>query len=140
MTISRPALSGSILTASLAVGVLAVNAAYAQPEAAVALPLGPPGLPATRTTQAVQPGVTLTTIVRGQSDPNASWTVEVAIPPSSPDPDAPATALYDRTTAEATAARLRSAGLESRVERVVSPQLADAGGELGYRVRVGSTA
>jgi len=113
---------------------------HGTPEHQTVLPLGPADLPESRITRTIQPGVTLTTIVRGRTDPSAAWTVEVAIPSSSPDPDAPATALSDRTTAEATAARLRSAGLESRVERVVSPQLADAGGELGYRVRIGSTA
>lgn len=168
MIIHRGALTGSILTSSLAVGVLAVSSAAAQPlgadgaqpasataqassaqasESEVTagwadkLPLGSANLPETRTTRTLQPGVTLTTIVRGQTDPNAAWTVEVAIPSSSPDPDAPATALSDRTAAEAAAARLRSAGLEPRVEQVITPQLADAGGgELGYRIRVGSTA
>jgi hypothetical protein len=148
MTLSRTALSGSVLTASLAVGVLTVGAAAAQPlearhgepEHPTALALGPADLSESRTTRMVQPGVTLTTIVRGHTDPSAAWTVEVAIPSNSPDPDAPAAALSDRTTAESTATRLRAAGLEPRVERVVTPELADAGGELGYRVRVGSVA
>lgn len=163
----RIALSGSVLGASLAVGALVAGAASAQPpvDAADARPastspaeaaggripqggehwrplaLGPANLPETRTSRTVQPGVTLTTIVRGRTDPRAAWTVEVAIPSSSPDPDAPATAVSDRTTADATAARLRTAGLDARVERVTTPRLADAGGgELGYRVRVGSLA
>lgn len=87
----------------------------------------------------LQPGVTLTTITRGQADPKAAWTVEVAIPSSSPDPDAPPTALSDKATADTAAARLLAAGLEPRVEEVTTPRLADAGGgSLGYRVRVGS--
>ena len=44
------------------------------------LPLGPRGLPETRTVETLQPGVTLTTIVRGESDPADGWTVEVAVP------------------------------------------------------------
>jgi hypothetical protein len=85
--------------------------------------------------------VTLTTIVRGQVDPKSVWTVEVAIPSSSPDPDAPATAISDRATADVAAGKLRAAGLEPRVEDVPTPQLADAGGNsLGYRVRLGSFA
>jgi uncharacterized Zn-binding protein involved in type VI secretion len=79
--------------------------------------------------------------VRGQHGPESTWTVEVAIPSSSPDPDAPATAISDQVTAESAAARLRAAGLEPRVEPVPTPRLADAGGtNLGYRVRLGSFA
>jgi len=85
--------------------------------------------------------VTLTTIVRGQDGPESFWTVEVAIPSNSPDPDAPATALSDQATANSTAARLRTAGFDPRVENVLTPKLADAGGgSLGYRVRLGSFA
>ncbi|TWD80073.1 sporulation related protein [Kribbella amoyensis] len=139
---SRPAVG---LLAVLSVGSVLTGTAVAQPftdtaSATVALPLGPAGLQETRTTRALQPGVTLTTIVRGQTDPAVSrWTVEVAIPSSSPDPDAPATALSDQPTADATAAKLRAAGLDARVESVPTPQLTDAGGgSLGWRVRVGS--
>ena len=106
-----------------------------------ALPLGPSTLTEVRITREVMPGVTLTAIVRGHTDPDAVWTVEVAIPSPSPDPDAPATALSDQATAEATAAGLVAAGLEARVEAVPTPPLADAGGTiLGFRVRVGAVA
>ena len=147
MTLRRTALSGSaVLALSLAVG--GPGATASPPPAATTLataqahlPLGPGNLPETRETRSLQPGVTLTTIVRGQAGPGSAWTVEVAIPSSSPDPDAPATALSDRPTADAAAARLRAAGLEPRVEDVPTPQLADAGGgSLGYRVRLGSFA
>jgi hypothetical protein len=86
--------------------------------------------------------VTLTRIVRGHTDPNAVWTVEVAIPsgPGSPDPDAPAAAISDEADARATAATLRAAGLDPRVEDVSTPPLADFSGDLGWRVRVGATA
>jgi Phosphodiester glycosidase/SPOR domain len=102
------------------------------------LPLGPSTLSEERTTRQLQPGVTLTTIVRGYPDPTAAWTVEIAIP--SAVAGAPATALASQADAENAAAALRTAGLEPRIELVSSPQLADAGGELGYRVRVGATA
>src|SRR6266511_3402640 len=77
-----------------------------------ALPLGPAGLEETRTTQILQPGVTLTRIVRGHTDPSAVWTVEVAIPsgPGSPDPDAPPAAINDEADARATADQLQAAG------------------------------
>ena len=105
------------------------------------LPLGPADLPETRTTRSLAPGVTLTTIHRGTPDPQATWTVEIAIPSGagSPDPDAPATALKDEAAATATADRLRAAGLDARVEPVPTPRVFDAGGNnLGYRVRVGA--
>ncbi|WP_112248458.1 phosphodiester glycosidase family protein [Kribbella monticola] len=156
---SRPAVrsrrrlaAGVALSTSLAIGSALAGTASAQPPAGspagvvasvgqARLPLGPAGLPETRDSRVLQPGVTLTTIVRGQADPKSVWTVEVAIPSSSPDPDAPATAISDQATAEAAAARLRAAGLEPRVEDVPTPRLADAGGNLlGYRVRLGSFA
>ncbi|NEA35873.1 phosphodiester glycosidase family protein [Streptomyces sp. SID13031] len=152
----RPALSSrtAVLAAaaSLAAATALAGTAAAQPShdpssvaaashagAASVLPLGPANLPETRESRTLQPGVTLTTIVRGQAGPQSFWTVEVAIPSSSPDPDAPATALSDRPTADAAAAKLRAVGLDPRVEDVPTPKLADAGGNsLGYRVRLGS--
>src|SRR3954454_23375549 len=103
-----------------------------------ALPLGPAGLEETRTTRTLQPGVTLTRIVRGHADPSAVWTVEVAVPPGpgSPDPDAPPAAISDEGDARATADRLHAAGLDPRVEKVGTPPLADFSGNLGWRVRV----
>jgi hypothetical protein len=109
----------------------------------VALPLGPAGLPETRTSTVLAPGVTLTMIVRGQADPADVWTVEVAIPggSGSPDPDAPPTALADRAHADALAAVLRLAGFDPRVEEVTAPPTADyTPGTLGWRVRVGRHA
>ncbi|WP_121702154.1 phosphodiester glycosidase family protein [Streptomyces sp. E5N298] len=106
------------------------------------LPLGPADLPETRTTTTLQPGVTLTRIVRGNADdPALRWTVEVSIPggETSPDPDAPPTALKDRASADELAAELRGDGFEARVEEVRTPRTADyAGGSLGWRVRIGS--
>src|SRR3954470_3623011 len=106
------------------------------------LPLGPAGLEESRTTGTLQPGVTLTRIVRGHTDPNAVWTVEVAIPsgPGSPDPDGPPAAISDEADARATASALQAAGLDPRVEKVSTPPLADFSGDLGWRVRVGATA
>lgn len=122
-------------------GAPVAAAAPVQPAALAAeLPLGPAGLAEQRTTATLQPGVTLTTVVRGAVDPTAVWSVELAIPggPTSPDPDAPPAALSDRASADALADRLRTAGFEPRVEEVATPATADyAGGRLGWRVRVG---
>lgn len=125
-------------------GTLALTATLTAPAAAAherGLPLGPRGLPESRTTQTLQPGVTLTTIVRGAPDPANTWTVEVAIPggDGSPDPDTPPTAIAGRDAANRLADALLGNGFESRVENVTTPRLADfPGGSLGFRVRVGA--
>ncbi|MFZ4292672.1 phosphodiester glycosidase family protein [Streptomyces cellulosae] len=106
-----------------------------------ALPLGPAGLAETRTTQTLQPGLTLTRIVRGAVDPAHHWTVEATIPggDTSPDPDAPPTTLKDKASAEELAADLRADGFDARAEQVTTPSTTDyAGGTLGWRVRIGS--
>ncbi len=111
--------------------------------AATPLDLGPAGLPETRSTVAVQPGVTLTRIARGSADASLSWTLEALIPAAgtSPDPDAPPQSISDRASAAALATRLRAKGFTPRVEAVRQPRVADvAAGILGYRVRVGRFA
>jgi hypothetical protein len=121
----------------------AVGVPLAPTSAAPNLPLGPRGLTETRIQAVLQPGLTLTTIVRGTPDPNDFWTVEANIPAgsTSPDPDAPPAALSDRTSAEALGSRLRTAGFSPRVEEVTVPATADyAPGTLGWRVRVGHGA
>ncbi|QER86926.1 phosphodiester glycosidase family protein [Streptomyces tendae] len=104
------------------------------------LPLGSSDLAETRTTRTLQPGLTLTRIVRGAVDPAHHWTVEATIPggDTSPDPDAPPTTLKDRASADELAADLRGDGFDARSEQVTTPSTADyAGGTLGWRVRVG---
>src|SRR3569833_3765229 len=102
--------------------------------------------PETRTTRAVAPGVTLTTIDRGSLSPSDYYTVNVGVPTSSdvppdPDPDAVTAVLGTRETADRVAAQLKTAGWPRRVEPVRMPRFADAGpGLLGYRVRVGHYA
>jgi hypothetical protein len=126
-------------------GVALLAATLPTPQAAAAhdrgLPLGPRDLAESRSVQTLQPGVTLTTILRGAPDPANTWTVEVAIPggSGSPDPDTPPTALSDRAHADGLAAALTTAGFAPRVEEVTTPRLADfPGGTLGFRVRVGN--
>ncbi|WP_338693112.1 phosphodiester glycosidase family protein [Streptomyces sp. Q6] len=135
--------SGTALTAlALMCALPAPAPASAAPPAATAraLPLGAAGLTETRTTRTLQPGVTLTRIVRGADAPAMAWTVEMSIPggTGSPDPDAPPTALKDRASADELVAALRRDGFDARAEDVVTPALADyTGGSLGWRVRVG---
>ena len=144
-----------VALASLATAATAAGApsAQASPQSHLAqasgpsrqqrLDLGPADLPETRRPTTLQPGVTLTRIDRGASDPSLFWTGEIAIPSthSSPDPDAPPRSISDRSSAQAEADRLESEGFDARIERVVQPRTADvAAGVLGYRVRVGHYA
>lgn len=99
------------------------------------LDLGALDLSEKRTVTTLAPGLTLTSIVRGAPNPDHSWTAEVTIPSTTP--DAPASPLSNLERATAVADKLIAAGIPARVEHVQSPQLADAGGELGYRVRAG---
>lgn len=140
---------GAVLVATVVVlsPLGAVPSAQANPPAgpvvAAGLPLGPTGLSERRSTTTLQPGVTLTTIVRGAPDPTVGWTVEASIPAgaTSPDPDAPPAALSNRAGAEALASRIRTAGFDPRVEEVTTPATADyTGGSLGWRVRIGRVA
>jgi hypothetical protein len=135
-------LAGTLIVVSPALLIATPTgpATVAAAAAEVALPLGPADLIENRTTTTLQPGVTLTTIVRGAPDPSHVWTVEVLIPAGSgsPDPDAPPAALSDRASADALADRVRAAGFDPRVEEVITPATADyQGGSLGWRVRVG---
>ncbi|CAM5715322.1 phosphodiester glycosidase family protein [Streptomyces griseomycini] len=134
--------AGVALGVLVTMGVPSAQAAPPDPRPGrSALPLGPSDLTETRTTTTLQPGVTLTRIVRGGEDPALRWTVEVAVPggDTSPDPDAPPTALKDEASADELAAALERDGFRARVEEVTTPQTADyAGGTLGWRVRVGA--
>ncbi|WP_394428386.1 phosphodiester glycosidase family protein [Streptomyces sp. SGAir0957] len=129
--------------AGAALSVVAVLGAGTAPAPAAprhGLPLGAAGLTETRTTRTLQPGVTLTRIVRGAEAPALAWTVEMSIPggATSPDPDAPPAALKDRASAAELTARLRAEGFDARAEEVVTPAVTDhPGGPLGWRVRVG---
>ncbi|MFD9541136.1 phosphodiester glycosidase family protein [Streptomyces sp. NPDC060022] len=140
---NRKLLGASTVLALLAgAGVLPAPAFSSEPPPGPtnALPLGAVDLTETRSTRTLQPGVTLTRIVRGADTTALKWTVEVSIPggASSPDPDAPPTALKDRLSADELAADVQGDGFDARVEEVMTPAVADyAGGTLGWRVRVG---
>jgi len=137
--------TAALALAVAAPAVLAVPFAGATPTARPAasphLDLGPADLAETRSTTTLQPGVTLTRITRGGTDPSLHWTLEALVPSTStsPDPDAPPRSISDRASADAEADRLRGKGFPARVEEVDQPATADvAAGVLGYRVRVGS--
>ena len=110
----------------------------ATPSQSAHLDLGAADQPETRTVTTLAPGLTRTAISRGTPNQDFFWTAEVAVPSTSPDPDAPASALSSQAQAQLVADKLTAAGVPARVEHVQSPQLADAGGDLGYRVRAGN--
>ncbi|WNV73741.1 phosphodiester glycosidase family protein [Geodermatophilus sp. DSM 44513] len=135
----RAALVGTSVLVLTGTCTLPAPAASAPVPAPEALPLGAPGLAETRTTTTLQPGVTLTRVVRGAPDPALHWVVEVAVPsaPTSPDPAAAPRAVQDEAAARAHAATLAAAGLPAEVQPVQQPELADVpGGTIGYRVRL----
>jgi exopolysaccharide biosynthesis protein len=101
------------------------------------LDLGAHGLAETRSVTTLAPGLTRTTITRGSPNQDFYWTAEVAIPAATP--GAPASALSTQAQAQMVADKLITAGVPAGVEHVQSPQLADAGGDLGYRVRAGQS-
>ncbi|GAA1971582.1 phosphodiester glycosidase family protein [Terrabacter lapilli] len=106
------------------------------------LPLGPADLPQTRTTTAVEPGVTMTHIVRGAYDPSTPWVVELSIPSgsTSPDPDAPPRSVQDQGSADDLVRRLAAAGFDAQSQPVRQPAVADVpAGTIGYRVRATAT-
>lgn len=131
------------LTASLSVATALLSPlAVAGPVAGVpstsreaTLNLGAADLPESRTVTQLASGATWTTIERGAPNATLFWTAEVSIP--SADPAKSASPLSDEATANRVADDLQGQGIDGRVERVVSPRLADAGGELGFRVRAG---
>lgn len=119
------------------VGPVSVPAHAETPPAA--LPLGSPDLTETRATTTLEPGVTLTRIVRGAYDAQTRWAVEVNIPATatSPDPDAPPRSVQDRGSADALVSRLAAAGYPAQAQPVMQPAVADVpAGVIGYRVRL----
>ncbi|SDD54325.1 phosphodiester glycosidase family protein [Auraticoccus monumenti] len=119
-----------------ALGLGAAPGAAAEPDVP-ALPLGPAGLAQTEVTTRLADGVTHTQIVRGAPDAATPWVVELAIPATGPDPDAPARAVQDRASADALMARLAAAGFPAEVQPVRQPAVADVPASVsGYRVRL----
>jgi hypothetical protein len=88
------------------------------------LPLGRPGLPETRDSRSVAPGVTYTRIERGFGSTRDFYTVDVAF-------------TSTREDAKKTALQLKKDGFRARVERVAERAPDDSeSGPLGWLVRV----
>jgi hypothetical protein len=100
------------------------------------------GSPASAAGDLLAPGLTVSTTVTGAGTGHNTWTVTAQVPGgSSPDPDAPPSALGTREHAETLTTALRAKGFAARAERVDWPAFTDTPrGALGWRVRVGSFA
>lgn len=89
-------------------------------------------------TERLARGVTHTSFTAGDAEADYSWTVQVTLPSGEEGVrDSP---VASQETARRVAAELRQAGQDATAEAVVADRLADAGGYLGHRVRVGSFA
>ncbi|MDL4814327.1 phosphodiester glycosidase family protein [Actinomadura opuntiae] len=133
----RPLLA-SLSLAALSASVLAVVAVPATASTrSHALPLGPSSLREQRETRQLAPGVTLTSIVRGEKSPEDVWTLHVRLSV----PGNASAVIAPKATADDAAHRLEAAGLHPRVEAVDGPRFADVRpGRVGYVVRVGRYA
>ncbi|QUQ71266.1 phosphodiester glycosidase family protein [Kutzneria sp. CA-103260] len=102
---------------------------------ALVLGVNPPAAPV----EVLAPGVEVWSVTLGQGTGHNSWTVTVAVPSSSQDPDAPPAALGTQDHAQALVQALSAKGFAARAEEVDWPAFADSPrGALGWRVRVGS--
>lgn len=139
----RRSTSSVIAIASLLVASLvgAAGPAAAHPPGSThipALPIGSRDLPQTATSRQLEPGVTLTTIVRGQFDAATPWVVEFSIPDASnPDPDAPGRSVQNKTSAGDLVDRLAAAGFQAQAQPVRQTRTVDiTPSVIGYRVRL----
>jgi hypothetical protein len=132
--VRRPLRPGTLLRVKRTSLVLALSAA-------LTLALSTPAS-AAGGVQVLAPGLTVSTTVTGEGTGHNSWTVTTQVPGgSSPDPDAPPSALGSREHADALVTALRGRGFAARAEEVDWPAFADTPrGALGWRVRVGSFA
>lgn len=81
-------------------------------------------------------GVTHDSFTLGDPDTEYAWTVQVTLPSGQEGVrDSPVSSYQ---IAQQVAAELRDAGLDAEAEAVVADRLADSGGHLGHRVRVGA--
>ena len=87
------------------------------------LTLGQPGLTEQRRTVTLLPGVSLTSIDRGQLSSTGAWTVNIA-------------AAATREDGEKKLADLKAAGFTGRLDPMQTQ--GTVGGSLGFMVRVGS--
>ncbi len=143
-TLTITALSCALLTGGTVAGPVAatsessaVTAVTADVSAAEREPTAGVGtFRSAGTEQRLARGVTHESFTLGNPDAKYTWTVQVTLP--SGQERVRDSQVSSRSAARRVAAELREAGLDARAEAVVADQLADSGGYLGHRVRVGA--
>ncbi|MFF0227323.1 phosphodiester glycosidase family protein [Streptomyces sp. NPDC004629] len=126
----------------IALGTALALIAFVPPAAASARAAAPATSTITWTTEHVAPGVQVRSGVLRNPDAAGVWTVTVQAPAVNRLTGAATWApLGDRDWADATDARLRAAGFEPRLERVVWDPYSDTPrGTMGWQVRIGRYA
>ncbi|MFC4428881.1 phosphodiester glycosidase family protein [Citricoccus alkalitolerans] len=146
-TLTITALSCALLTTGTVAGPVAATSDSSAPTADVSVTAEVSGAerePAAGvgtfrsagTEQRLALGVTHESLTLGNPGSEYSWTVQVTLP--SGQTGVRDSHVSSRGTAHRVATELREAGLEARAGAVVADRLADAGGYLGHRVRVGA--
>nr|WP_188806437.1 phosphodiester glycosidase family protein [Citricoccus zhacaiensis] len=136
-TLAITALSCALLTTGTVAAAPDPSAAAAGDFAAERKPASDVGtFSSGGTEQRLARGVTHESFTLGNPDAEFSWTVQVTLP--SGQEGVRDSQVSSRSTAQRVAAELRGAGLDARAEAVVADRLADSGGYLGHRVRVGA--
>lgn len=126
------------LLVGAAPGPDASAAGPARPAASASAALPGAELGSVTWSQTLARGLTHHQLQLGTTTAPAAWTVQLVLPSSADGvKDAP---VGSEAAARAAADRLTAAGFDARVEHVLSPETIGGGGELGYRVRVGSAA
>jgi exopolysaccharide biosynthesis protein len=140
-------LAGALAAGALAVSGLAGGSAGAAATAWPAhgmsghrgLPLGPPSLPQTSTSQQVAPGVTVTTIRRGYQSSGDHYTVSIGLPTTLV-PGATTEMVGTQAIAGQEQAQLTADGFTgSVIEPATNPGFIDyRASVLGYQLRIGN--
>lgn len=106
-------------------------------DAPAKLPLGDGSLPESRTDTTLAPGLTLTTIARGQASENDYYTLRIPVPTS----EKSFSLLAPREQAQQVVTRLQGAGFRAELHEERNPDYLDLrAGTLGYNVQVGRYA
>ncbi|MGM7669864.1 phosphodiester glycosidase family protein [Microbacterium sp. A93] len=132
-TLTTAALSCALLTS----GAVSGSVAATPSPAAEHEPSGAAGtLGSAESERQLARGLTHESMMLGDAEARYHWTVQVTLP--SGEEGVRDSQLASRATAQRLAAELREVGQDATAEAVVADRLADAGGYLGHRVRVGS--
>ncbi|MDI3330254.1 MAG: phosphodiester glycosidase family protein [Micrococcus sp.] len=150
-TLSLAVLTGTLLAAGLVSGPATAASTPASPTPGASSPVSvqsapapaSPGapteqaaaLPPHATERQLAPGVTHGQFTLGDAETTYPWVVQLTLP--SGQEGVADSQVSSQQVAEQVAAELQAAGFDARAEAVHADRLADSGGYLGHRVRVG---